>query len=166
MNDYNDYNNIKDLIKLKKEIIKLNEELKKLASKIAMKEKRINNIRLECDDGVLVKLSDEYNNDNNNNYEYYCLFCEKKIDNFVNNGNQAVIDFSCFTLDECNLTISDKIDISFELYLSLKKANPLIPDEKIVNAINISIKEVDETVQEKVMRKLFESLGVFSRRRV
>ena len=160
----NDYLNIEDLVKSKNEIIKLKEEIKKLASKKAMKENEITGIRQRCNDSILVKISTN-GVDNNDNYEYYCLFCEKKIDNFVNDGKQAVIDFSGFLYDDGNLTVLDKLDISFELYHESKKSYPLVSDEAIVSTINFSIRELDEVVKEKVMRKLFESLGVFSKRR-
>ena len=153
-------NNINYLVNRKEEIIKLNESIKKLNEK----KKKLDNIRMDCNDIVLVKVS-EFNGDD---YEdkYYCLLCEKNIDNDIDITKKNIVDFSNFNYDKGLLNTEDKIDIAFELYKNLKINKPNNSDNEIVYIINQMIDEVDGLVKEKVARKSLERIGWGLKKRI
>lgn len=164
--DYNS-SNLSELLFMKQEIIKLNEELRQINEVKKSKEKRINDIKERCSDTFIVKIPEVCGDEEVINY--YCLFCEKKVsDNleFLNQEGRYIIDFTDFKFDEGNLTVDDKLEIVYELISIIKEGNPDTPNGEIIRFVNDSIKEEDALVKEKVMRKLFESINVFPKRKV
>ena len=162
-----DCNNFQELLFMKQEIIKLSDDLKRIKEEKNRKEQRIDDIRTACSDAFLVKITETCGDVKEINY--YCLLCEKKVSSdleFVNQDERYVVDFSDFTYDEGNLTITNKLEIVFELIKDIKESNPKTSNEEVVNYVNESIKIEDDIVKEKVMRKLLESLSVFPKRKV
>ncbi len=164
--DYNS-SNLRELLFMKQEIIKLNEELRQINEVKNSKEKRINDIKERCSDTFIVKIPEFCGDEEIINY--YCLFCENKVsndDDFINQEGRYIIDFSDFKFDEGNLTIENKLEIVYEMMRVIKESNPNASNEEIVRYVNESIKEEDDFVKEKVMKKLLESINVFPKRKV
>jgi len=163
--DY-DSSNLRELLFMKKELIKLGDDLKQINEIKNNKEKRINDIKERCSDTFIVKIPEVCGDEKIINY--YCLFCENKVpndDDFINQEGRYIIDFSDFKFDEGNLTIENKLEIVYEMISVIKESNPNTSNEEIVRYINESIKEEDTFVREKVMKKLFESINVFQKKK-
>lgn len=150
--------NIIELITIKDEISSLNKEISNLEKK---KQKCIDHLYVlssKCNNDVMVKVVDSKSE--TQEAEFYCMLCGKKIkeETILDLDNLKIIDFSTLTYDRGFLSFKDKIEIAFDLFINIKQNNLSLTDMDVINIINDQIKNVDENIQNKVLRKLFDNL--------